>query len=272
MALAAHKVHDYLSELIAGPGPLRLRQLERDLRAALATAPPVEIRAGLHTALGMAYGQLGRLDDAVSHHTVANKLCPHNWLHPNNFGVTLDGFGKIEEALEWYVRATQCPDGGYNAISVGNAAIAMSRLGSYEEAIVALQEAIRLAETPHDFEVVASKAAELGLVTEAIRLLARAAVERFKIERGGMSDLQIIAAAPVEWRSAVAQTYDVQRMLLQAFRLGTELRHLQEAAPAHQVVGSPEERAALDEAGFETTRELRRRATACELAAYAHGS
>jgi tetratricopeptide (TPR) repeat protein len=267
MTLPAFKGDAFIAELIAQPGEFRVRQLLREMKAALPNAPTLRARAVLHTGLGMACHQLGKHDDAIAQHETACKLDSSTFTIPNNYGVTLERMGRIEDALHWYGVAIRAAD-GYNPTTLGNFATTLARLGESEEAHKVLAEAIRILEDPDDLPAMAARAAEIGLPDVALQLVARHAAATHGVEFDASSPLSAIAAAPNEWRERHLTGYDLACAVLRAYSLADKLPKVDTAHAPMKSGGSTAD--ALDRQVFELSRRTRDRATDAGFAEY-HG-
>lgn len=104
--------------------------------------------ANLWTALGAAYGELGRDDEAIAAHGRACQLAPQDADRAYNLANALSNVGRLAEAVELYrTAAALAPD---DAESQRCAARDLLRLGKIAEAADAYVEAIRRA--PDDVE------------------------------------------------------------------------------------------------------------------------
>ncbi|ACG72646.1 Tetratricopeptide domain protein [Anaeromyxobacter sp. K] len=267
MAIPAHKLTSYIAELISIPGEFRVHQLVREISHALGTAPSVDVRAAMHTALGMANCLLGKDEEAVRQHEMACQL-DRSFVNTYNYAISLERLGRPEEAVHWYVLAMQT-DEGYKATALANFATCLWQLGEIEEAHRVLAEAVRIVSSDDDLPAVALRAAELGLDDVALQLLARHAAKTCGVPLDEAHPVKTISAAPAEWKRATVSDYALVCAVLRALGFASHLPSnagLPDGGYHHSRLSDE-----LDSQVLEWSRNMRSRANSADAAEYVSG-
>jgi len=276
MPVPAHKAALYVQEIVAGtPSEFRLHQMLLELRTSLRSERDPELLALTHTALALALAKLDRPDEALEHHAAACRLPSEQSLHANNYAVTLERVGRLEEALHWYVVATEKPSGSRDIEVLCNLAFCLSRTGGVDRADVqaVMQAAVdsadpsNLDQTTH----VASRAAELGFRDLVVGLVARYGALKYGLDAGANPPLQLIGRLPAGWWTDFRSSYDVACAVMQAGFWSGKLDALARVHSAPATSGSLAARVGLDSAAFEASRPSVARATEAGAAEYVHG-
>lgn len=267
MAAPASKIGEYIAELVDNPPEFRIYALIREMKQALGTAPNKAVLALLQTGLGIAFALLDREADAVEHHAAACRLDQDNFVNANNYAVSLDRFGRTEDALEWYFNAAESPN-GHNAEVLGNLALQLSKVGSADDARELFEEAVRVALNAYEINHLAQKAAQLGYYDASLALLCRHAVITLGEEYRGLPIQEIITRAPDEWRRKVLNRHELLVAVQQPALLPdlTELLTRLPRRPSRLDVDAP-----VDDEAFAWASAARDRALIAELSERADG-
>jgi Tfp pilus assembly protein PilF len=131
--------HELASYLVVTPGA-SMDEVAGFYRAALALRPD---SAAVHSNLGLALLNQGKLDESEFHHRQALRLAPQLVKTRNNLGIILGRLGKLSEAEEVYREALRIdPD---NARLRNNLASDLRKLNRLSEAEAECRESLRIA-------------------------------------------------------------------------------------------------------------------------------
>ncbi len=129
--------------------------------------------ARAHNNLGLAYYNLGRIDDSIAHYEISRRLDPSMANTHYNLGLALMKAGRASEAVEPFEEAVRILPYYFNAHL--NLGIILMRLGREQEARAHFAEASRYDSAPAEVHFLFGVSlAELGRWDEAIRNYARA--------------------------------------------------------------------------------------------------
>lgn len=96
--------------------------------------------------LGLALSQLGQIEEAIKHYTIAVSLMPEETKPLNNLGSLLAQKGQVDKAIEYFKKAVELDQSYVDAHL--NLAIAYTQKGEIEQAIVQYQKLLELGANP----------------------------------------------------------------------------------------------------------------------------
>lgn len=165
--------------------------------------------AEAHSLAGLSLDELGRGDEAGTHHRRAAELAPSDGALLNNYGAWLCAKGRAAESLAWFDRALATPGYATPDAALANAGTCALGAGDAERARGLLRRALELAPT-HALALRSLAAAELRL---GRAFEARAFIER-RLASAPADEESLLLASQIEQRlgdSAAAARY-VQRI------------------------------------------------------------